>query len=70
MEIYNTIAASIATIGFPIAMALMEFLYITKQAKAHNDEIRELVEALKDTNHKIDNLVDFVKMLLDKDNSK
>ena len=42
----NDIATLISTVGFPIAMSLLLFWYMTEQNKSHKEETNGLKEAI------------------------
>lgn len=42
----NDVATLISTVGFPIAMSLLLFWYMTEQNKSHKEETNGLKEAI------------------------
>lgn len=42
----NTIMSMIGSVGFPIAMCLAMFFYMTKQSESHRTEVEKITEAL------------------------
>lgn len=42
----NTIVSIISAVGFPIAMCLLMFWYMTKQDENHKEEVNKLKEAV------------------------
>lgn len=45
-EIMDNIVNIISSVGFPIAMALLLFWYLTQQDKSHKEETNSLKEAI------------------------
>ena len=44
----NEIMQAISTLGFPIVMCLILFLYMTKQEERHTEESKSMREAIND----------------------
>ena len=42
----TAISQAIGTLGFPIAMCLAMFWYMTKQTETHKEEVAKMTEAL------------------------
>lgn len=42
----NTVMTAISSLGFPIAMCIAMFWYMTKQTETHKEEVAKMTEAL------------------------
>lgn len=42
----NTVMTAISSLGFPIAMCIAMFWYMTKQTEMHKEEVAKMTEAL------------------------
>ena len=42
----NAVMTAISSLGFPIAMCIAMFWYMTKQAEMHKEEVAKMTEAL------------------------
>lgn len=60
----TAITQIISTVGFPIAMCLLLAWYVREQQKVHQEEVKELSNAVSNNTIVLQRLVD----LLDKDN--
>ena len=54
----NNIVQIIAQLGFPIAMCLLLFWYVTKKDEAHKEEMDKISEALNNNTLVMQKLVD------------
>ena len=43
----NTVLQAVATVGFPIVMCFVLFLYLVEQNKQHLEETKELTKAIE-----------------------
>ena len=55
--IMDEILTAISTVGFPIAMSLLLFWYMTEQNKSHKEETNSLKDAINDLKLAITTLV-------------
>lgn len=51
------VLSAISTVGFPIAMALLLFWYLTKQAQNHREETNSLKDAITELKVAITSLI-------------
>ena len=54
----NGITAIISSVGFPIAMCLLIFWYLTKQDENHKEEVNKLKEAVDNNTTVLTKLVE------------
>lgn len=53
----DDIITAISTVGFPIAMSLLLFWYMTEQNKSHKEETNSLKDAINDLKLAITTLI-------------
>lgn len=57
MDVSN-LTAFVGTLGFPIVMCLMFFKYIKQMTEQHNQEVKELSEAVNNNTLVMQQLID------------
>lgn len=58
MEWLQSIVEFVSSVGFPIAVCLICFWYINKQAESHKEETKKLTEVLENNTLAIQRLAD------------
>lgn len=53
---FSTVMQAIGTLGFPIAMCVAMFWYVTKQTERHKEEISMITEALNNNTNALTRL--------------
>ena len=54
----NTVTGLISNVGFPIAMCLLLFWYVTKKDEAHREEMNKMAEAVNNNTVVMQKLID------------
>lgn len=54
----NTITTLITSVGFPIVVCLICFMYIKTMTESHKDEVKQLTEAIQNNTLVMQQLVD------------